>query len=463
MTRERFFALARGLAGGRAGSGAGPRGPGGAHGRAARPRRNAAAPVWAARAFLAPILWAILAAAAPAQQAATPAAGAADSPGPAVIGVRQVDGRARVALRLPAGAPFRVFALDAPPRLVVEIEAGPWRDAPPAPPPGGLIAGLRAGLSEGGKARLVLDLAGPARLAEAERTGTAAGALLRLEIAPAETDVFGAATGWPQGLAPAAPPAEPRDPRPLVMLDPGHGGLDPGAIRGEAVEKALVMTFARDLARALQDTGRWRVAMTREDDRYLGLPERVALAEAAGAAALLSLHANTVERGDAIGASVFTLSAGRADAETEALADYENRADLAAGAPPATSGVPDASQEPDPARRAIHEIGMRAALLASRRLGGELVQSLGAQTPMLRGRAHSHAGFRVLKSPRVAAALIELGFLSNAQDLARLRDPAWRRRAAAAIAAGLDSWAQDAAARPFVDPFGAPTLARAGD
>tara|TARA_R110000751_G_scaffold265987_1_gene365055 strand:- start:4130 stop:5332 length:1203 start_codon:yes stop_codon:yes gene_type:complete len=364
---------------------------------------------------------------------------------PLILGLRHAQGRTRVALRLPRASGFEVFALQDPPRLVVSFDGPAWEGAPPAPPPGGLVTRVRAGLAADGRARLVLDLARPARLAEAVQfpdPGRPDGpTILRLELAYASPDRFAAAAGWPEGLGPLAPAPPPADPRPLVMLDPGHGGMDPGAIRGEAVEKALVMTFARDLAKALEATGRWRVAFTREDDRYLGLAERVSRAEAAGAAALLSLHANTVARGDAVGASIFTLSAGPSDAETAALADSENRADVAPG--------DDRAVEPDAALRAVHEIGMRRALQASRAMGEALAGSLGASTPMLRGRAHSHAGFRVLKSSRVPAALIELGFLSNAQDLARMRDPAWRGRAAGALVEGLDAWAGAQAAQPF--------------
>ncbi|WP_177236147.1 N-acetylmuramoyl-L-alanine amidase [Albimonas pacifica] len=375
-----------------------------------------------------------------------PASEAPETEAPRIVGLRHVEGRTRVALRLARASGFEVFALEDPPRLVVAFDGPAWEGAPPPPPPGGLVKAVRAGLVADGRARLVLELVRPARLAEAvqfpDPDDPSGPTILRLELAYAAPDAFAAAVGWPEGQGPLAPAPPPADPRPLVMIDPGHGGMDPGAIRGEAVEKALVMTFARDLKAALEATGRWRVALTREDDRYLGLAERVARAEAAGAAALLSIHANTVARGDAVGASIFTLAAaGSTDAETAALADSENRADVAPG--------DDRAVEPDAALRAVHEIGMRRALLASRGLGTELVDHLAQATPMLRGRAHSQAGFRVLKSSRVPAALVELGFLSNAQDLARMRDPAWRRRAAQALTQGLDAWAGAAAARPF--------------
>jgi N-acetylmuramoyl-L-alanine amidase len=198
------------------------------------------------------------------------------------------------------------------------------------------------------------------------------------------------------------------------------------------VEKALVLDFALDLAAALDASGRWRAGLTRDDDRYLGLGERVRLAEAAGAAALLSIHANTVTRGDAVGATVFTLSDGASDAEAEALAALENRAG-------AVEGV-DLAADGDDVARALIDLSRRRALARGRALGAALSRSLGRATPMLRDRAHAQAGFRVLTSPEVPSALIELGFLTNAEDLARMRDPAWRREASAAILRGLDRW-----------------------
>jgi N-acetylmuramoyl-L-alanine amidase len=345
------------------------------------------------------------------------------------VGMRHAQGATRVALTLSEPVPWRARAAADPARLVIELEAA-GRPALPVPPPGGLVAGLRAGLAAPGRTRLELRLARPARLAEAVMTRTAQGARLRVILAPSD----GAAPAPAPAPAPPppAPPAAGADPRPLAMIDPGHGGIDPGAVRGAVQEKEIVMTFARDLAAALEADPGWRVAMTREDDRYLGLRERVARAEAAGADLLLSIHANTVARGDAVWASVFTLSSTASDAETEALAVQENRADVLAGA--------DLSGDPDDVARAVIELSQRATNRASRRMGDALAGALGEATPMLRGRAHAQAGFRVLKSPSTPSALVELGFLSNAEDLARMRDPDWRAGAAAAIIAGLEAW-----------------------
>ncbi len=357
--------------------------------------------------------------------------GGGTTPTRAEAGFRAVGAELRVAVRLPAAGPWRAFALDAPPRLVIDLPEGPMPSAPPPAPPGSLLSGARAGAGPEGRPRLVLDLARPARLIRAELTRHGSGARLGLALAPGRPS----AAAWPAGARPERPGGAwigQADPRPLVMIDPGHGGIDPGAHRGDAAEKTLVLAFALDLAAAIDGSGRWRAALTRDDDRYLGLTERVRLAEAAGATALLSIHANTVTRGDATGATVFTLSDGASDAEAEALAALENRAEAVGGVDLAADG--------DDVTRALIDLSRRRALARGRALGEALAASLGAATPMLRDREHAQAGFRVLTSAEVPSALIELGFLTDAKDLARMRDPAWRRRAASAILDGLDRW-----------------------
>lgn len=348
-------------------------------------------------------------------------------------------GETRVAITFAAPAPVRLIPLDAPPRLAVDLPG-------PAPRvttrPVGLIAAARGGLAGEGAGRLLLDLARPAEVVRAELVRLPDGrGQLRLRLAPAEAPAI--PRDWPADARPPAPPPPPpapRDPRPVLAIDPGHGGADPGAMRDGLVEKDLTLAFARALADAAEAEGRWRPVLTREDDRTLGLRERTALAEAAGAAALISLHANTVERGSALGASVYTLSDRPTDAVTAALAAYENRADvLSAGDLLAADG--------DDVAAALTELSRRAALVASRALGDALAEALSEVTPMLRDRAHEQAGFVVLTSPLAPSALVELGFLGAPEDAARLTDPAWRARAARALLRGLDAWAASDAAR----------------
>jgi len=183
-----------------------------------------------------------------------------------------------------------------------------------------------------------------------------------------------------KSIAKPTPPPKPK----LVFLDPGHGGRDPGAlgVRGTQ-EKVVVMAIARELQRELQVGGRYRVLLTRASDSFVALRERVARAQAAKADLFLSLHADAHPDSDVRGASVYTLSEDASDREAAALAARENRADAV------VSGV---------------------------RLADTIVRTFASSGVRLLPRTHRQAGFAVLTSPDIPAALIELGYLSNPQD-----------------------------------------------
>jgi N-acetylmuramoyl-L-alanine amidase len=354
------------------------------------------------------------------------------------LSVTRMDGRRTEArLTLSAPVPWRAFVLADPPRMVVDFGDVAWQGASAAVDARGLVSAARFGLLRPGRARMVLDLTGPVRLREGEMTATPQGGVLRLLLERGDPAAFAARAGWPDDDA--RPPAPPPPPRasgglPLVVVDPGHGGVDPGAIRGDVQEKDLVMRFSRDLAAALNASGRWRAMMTRDADVFLSLRERVAFAEAAGAAVLLSIHVNALAQGEATGASIHTLSETASTEEAAALAAFENRSDVLAGIELAGEG--------DDVARALIDLSRRRTNARSRSLARALVDALKGEVALLDGRAHSLAGFRVLKSPDIPSALIELGFMSTPADLARIEDPAWRGRAAAALVDALDSWAR---------------------
>lgn len=346
-------------------------------------------------------------------------AGAAPEAADAPIVVSRVeigaDG-ATVTLRLDRAVEPSAAGLDDPPRLLVDLPLAEWRAAPAAPQAAGLARGLRWGLARPGVSRLVVDLGAPAHLAASRVTPEGDGALLTLRLAP----------GWASAPPPTEGPA-----RPVVALDPGHGGLDPGAVRDGLVEKALTLAFARDLAPLLEAKG-FAVVLTREGDETVGLASRLARARAAGAAALLSLHADAAPQPHVAGVSVYTLSARASDAMAAALA--------AGAAPEAVVGPGAFAGAESDLVAALTGLARRDNAAASARLGAELLAALGARTPTLPGRPLRAAAFRVLAAPDLPAALIELGFLSNAGDRERLADPAWRTDAAAAVAQGVARW-----------------------
>ncbi len=219
----------------------------------------------------------------------------------------------------------------------------------------------------------------------------------------------------------------------VVALDPGHGGRDPGAVgvRGTR-EKAVVMAIARELQKELQARGRYRVMLTRASDSFVPLRERVARAQAAKADLFLSLHADACPDAGVRGASVYTLSEAASDREAAALAARENRADgLVAGM--------KLADESDVVARTLVAMSQRGTVNDSRRLAETIVQSFAKSGIRLLPRTHRQAGFAVLTSPDIPAALVELGYLSNRQDEKLLTVRQHQMALARALRASIDA------------------------
>ncbi|MDP1840005.1 MAG: N-acetylmuramoyl-L-alanine amidase [Reyranella sp.] len=222
---------------------------------------------------------------------------------------------------------------------------------------------------------------------------------------------LGGVDAWAKKPAPKSVKKPTPLPRPkLIFLDPGHGGKDPGAqgVRGTQ-EKAVVMAIARELQRELLAGNRYRVLLTRSTDNYVALRERVARAQEARADLFLSLHADACDNSDVRGASVYTLSEQASDREAAALAARENRADAV------IAGMKLADKDDNVARTLV-AMSQRGTVNDSRRLADTIVQTFGRNGIRLLPRTHRQAGFAVLTSPDIPAALVELGYLSNRQD-----------------------------------------------
>lgn len=238
----------------------------------------------------------------------------------------------------------------------------------------------------------------------------------------------------PTKRAAPARKAEPSPPkRRVVVIDPGHGGQDPGAIGISGFyEKNVVMTGAREMARQLVATGRYRAVFTRSGDTYIPLRDRVARARVAKADLFISVHADSHPDRWTRGASVYTLSEGASDREAAALAAKENKSDIIAGvdfrdkAPDVTSILIDLSQ--------------RDTINQSRTFAGMLVDSLGHGGIGLLAHSHRHAGFAVLTAPDTPAVLLEMGYLSNPQDERLLIQAAYLRRLSAAVVDAVDRY-----------------------
>ena len=216
----------------------------------------------------------------------------------------------------------------------------------------------------------------------------------------------------------------------MIVIDPGHGGIDPGAVgRSGVFEKRLTFAAARELKRELSRGGRYRVVLTRDGDTFLRLRDRFAAARRYRADLFVSLHADTIRNKNVRGLSVYTLSEKASDKEAAELAEQENKADLIAGV--------DLTHEPSEVTNILIDLAQRETMNESARFARHLVDELRKVTKLLRN-SHRFAGFAVLKAPDVPSVLIEMGFLSNSRDERRLLEPAYRARLAKAVRRAVD-------------------------
>ncbi|MEO0036047.1 MAG: hypothetical protein RLZZ501_2070, partial [Pseudomonadota bacterium] len=232
--------------------------------------------------------------------------------------------------------------------------------------------------------------------------------------------------------APAAPAAlAPHDGGPpVIVIDPGHGGIDPGAIGVSGIyEKHITLAMARELKAALERGGRYQVYLTRDRDVFIRLRDRVAIARQYGADLFISLHADAVQNPSIRGLSIYTLSQNASDAESQALAEKENKADLIAGV--------DLSHESADVAGILIDLAQRETMNRSAAFAAEAVDEVGQEFSLL-DNTHRFAGFAVLKAPDVPAVLVEMGYLSNENEEKQLRQPAYRTRLAKAMAHAID-------------------------
>ena len=335
-----------------------------------------------------------------------------------------------------------VFALGNPYRVIVDAP-----DVSFQMPDGvgkskrGLVTAYRYGLFAPGKARIVIDVDGPFLVDKAFvlEPRDEQPARLVIDLVPTDEKTFQAKMketkpeARPAPVTIPPPPSRPPNAKPVVVLDPGHGGLDPGTKSAAGMtEKEVVLSFARVLKSKLEASGRYEVYLTREDDTFLALRERVAFAQKKGADVFLSIHADYFpqEIDKTTGATVYTLSEQASDEEARALAAKENFSDALAGIElPSDSDEVLANILIDLAQR---ETKNRSAVFA-RSIVGELAARSTLHTRMIKS-----AGFRVLKAPDIPSVLLELGFLSNPDDEKLLTSEAWRERTAEAVVKSID-------------------------
>jgi len=243
-------------------------------------------------------------------------------------------------------------------------------------------------------------------------------------------NAFAQLLGQTAAKAPAT--AKPAARRRTIVLDPGHGGIDPGAVGLSGVyEKDLALDAARLVARELEASKRYRVVLTRTSDEFVPLPDRVARARAADGDLFLSMHADALPDPGMRGASVFTLSEKASDAQAAALAARENKVDLIAGI--------DLSRHAPEVSSILIDLARRQTNNQSIRLARRLVDDLGHEVAML-NNSHRSAGFAVLKAPDIPSALVEMGCLSNREEERALRTPSYRQKVAGGIVRSINDY-----------------------
>jgi N-acetylmuramoyl-L-alanine amidase len=353
------------------------------------------------------------------------------------------DTQTRFVMDLNSKIDLRVFTLADPYRVVLDIPQVTFRLPPKAGDAGrGLIKAYRFGLVMPGGSRMVFDLTKPVRIDKAfvmDATDSAPARLV-LDLAPTDRESFLRKIAADEKLVSAQSPpssvprADAADPRPLVVLDPGHGGIDTGtkAASGE-LEKDIVLDFAKRLRDRIEKSGKYRVMLTRTDDTFVPLADRVRIARSAGASLFVSIHADWLPRkeGDAQGATVYTLSETATDPAAARLAEEENRADVIAGV--------DLKEEPDDVAGILIDLAQRETKTFSVQFAHKLVADLKGGTRLHKEPIKS-AGFRVLRAPDVPSVLVELGYVSNKEDLQSLLSESWRDHTADSIAQAVEGY-----------------------
>ncbi len=308
----------------------------------------------------------------------------------------------------------------------------------------GLIKAFRYGLIMRGGSRIVLDVTGPVRVNKAFALGAGDGqpARLVLDLTATDRETFlhnielqNHATPHIPVQRSAAVPDAGGDARPLIVLDPGHGGIDSGtkSYNRKVDEKDVVLAFGLDLRKVLEKSGKYRVAMTRSDDTFVPLQERTRFARQRRASLFISIHADSLPRseGQAEGATVYTLSEHASDAEAAKLAEKENKSDIIAGV--------DLNAQPDDVANILIDLAQRETKTFSVQFARTLVGDFKPTVP-LHIKPVKSAGFVVLKSPDVPSVLIELGYMTTPSDLRHLVSPEWRMQTAQKVAQAVDDF-----------------------
>ena len=370
-----------------------------------------------------------------------------------------IEEHTRVVVEFTGEVDYKLFTLSTPYRAVIDLPETKW-DIPDTIQDKGLVSGVRFGSFKPGQGRIVVDLRGPVNVhkhfilppsvaienyrlvIDFEPATIATFRQLKPSVSETQTasitvpkvQSLPVPSPTPQYSAPTGeftPKPRPRKTRKIVVVDPGHGGVDPGAMGARSREKDIVLAFSKELVRQLKATRRYDVYLTRSTDIYISLRQRVQIARNRKADLFISIHADAIKKKNIRGLSVYTLSEKASDREAAALARKENQSDIIAG-------VDFGDQLPEVANILI-DLAQRDTKNASVKFAESLISSARGKTLLL-DRTHRFAGFRVLKAPDVPSVLVELGFITNRTDEKQLTSNKWRRRVATGMVDAIDNF-----------------------
>lgn len=358
------------------------------------------------------------------------------------------DGQLRLVLDLPSEPRYRVDMTDDRQAVLVEFSDGIGEPNVLAGPGQGAVERFVWRRLPDGAWRMTLEAQRPLRVATVFTIPADADSPPRfvLDLAPVQSVSLAVPTtpavaaslppvpqSKPVAAVVAAPVPVPQRALPMVVLDAGHGGVDPGAVASNGLlEKDVVLEVTKMLAVKLRASGRYRVDLTRDEDVFIPLRDRVDKARQAGAAFFMSLHADAHETTSVRGASVYTLSERASDREAARLAREDNRAD-------AISGV-DLEEQSDDVASILIDLAMRETVNDSRGVANIMVKEMRDRDIRVLRRTHRFAGFAVLKAADVPSVLVELGYMSNSQDVRLLQSADYRDRITDALVAGIDRY-----------------------
>lgn len=357
-------------------------------------------------------------------------------------------------LSLSAGVTAEIYTLANPYRVIVDLPDVTFRLPDGTGQAGsGLVRAFRYGLFAERKARVVLDTEGPVRIERAGMTTAKVGdgIVFAFDMITTDPQSFGLGTGAEKAAAIAAPEAHPpaadtappppsgkRAGKAVIMIDPGHGGIDAGAVSAQNVlEKNIVLAVGKELGRQLAASGRYEVHMTRASDVFVSLDQRLGLSLAKRVDLFISLHADSLAEASVAhqirGATIYTLSERASDEQARRMAEKENASDLVAGL--------TASEAPgdDEVKGILIDLMKRETANFSADFSNALIRKMKAATPLSRVPQRS-AAFKVLKQTHAPSVLVELGYLSNPEDEKLLGSPAWHKKIAGSITAAVDSY-----------------------